>query len=239
MDFKLAALAAALAASVCSGILAGCGAVYVFNKIPASWLCDYGETPDERHLPPRIKKCTWAPLFSLVFAAAALKTCLVSPVYSAAALPALLLLLLIGVSDRKYMIIPDQFVIMLAVTGIGFAALGRCFFSPLLGLAAGGLIFLLIALGGMLMSGKDALGMGDIKLAAVCGLITGVYGIVTIMALTAISSALMFSLWLASGRVRARDEAALGPFIAGSTAVYLLFSREISGLVWNGAGFVI
>ncbi|MDR1572056.1 MAG: A24 family peptidase [Clostridiales Family XIII bacterium] len=237
MDLKLAALiAAALAAAAGSGALAGSGAVYVFNRIPASWLCDYGEIPDERHLPPRIGKYPWAPLFSLVFAAAALKAGLVSLAYSAAALPALWLLLLIGVSDRKYMIIPDQFVIMLAATGIGFAAIGHSFLSPLLGLAAGGLVFLLMALAGRLISKRDTLGMGDVKLAAVCGLITGLHGIIVIMALTALSSAALFSLWLASGRIKARDEAPLGPFIAGSTAVYLIFSQEISGLAARYVG---
>jgi prepilin signal peptidase PulO-like enzyme (type II secretory pathway) len=78
--------------------------------------------------------------------------------------------------------------------------------------------------------------MGDVKLAAVCGLIAGLHGIIVIMALTALSSAAMFSLWLASGRIKARDEAALGPFIAGSTAAYLIFSQEIDGLAWRYAG---
>ncbi len=29
------------------GVLLGNGAVYVFNRLPASWLCDYGEVPKE------------------------------------------------------------------------------------------------------------------------------------------------------------------------------------------------
>lgn len=33
------------AASIVLGVIAGCGAVYIFNKMPAAWLCDYGEKP--------------------------------------------------------------------------------------------------------------------------------------------------------------------------------------------------
>jgi prepilin signal peptidase PulO-like enzyme (type II secretory pathway) len=226
--------AASLAVSIVAGILAGCGAVFVFNKMPAKWLCDYDEVPDDRHLPPRIGRYPWRSLFSLVFATAAFKTLLVSWAYGAAALPALWALLLIGLSDGKYRIIPDQFVILLAVTGIGFAAIGQggswryAFLSPLFGLLLGGGVFFLIALFGKIFAKKDILGFGDVKLTAVCGLIAGLQGVVAVMILTALSSAAFLSLRLARGGVKATDEAALGPFIAGATAVYLLFPQEIT-----------
>jgi leader peptidase (prepilin peptidase)/N-methyltransferase len=225
---------AMLAVSVAAGPLAGFGAVRVFNGMPAKWLCDYDEVPDNRHLPPRIGGRPWALLFSLVFATAAFKTLLVSWAYAAAALPALWALLLVGLSDGKYRIIPDQFVILLAVTGIGFAAMGQgsagpyAFLSPLFGLLLGGGAFFLVALIGKRVARREVMGFGDVKLTAVCGLIAGLYGVAAIMMLTALSSAVFFSLRLARGSVRATDEAPLGPFIAGATAVYLLFSREIS-----------
>ncbi|MDR2088324.1 MAG: A24 family peptidase [Clostridiales Family XIII bacterium] len=229
--------AAVLAVSIAAGVLAGYGAVFVFNKMPAKWLCDYGEVPDDRHLPPRIGKYPWAPLFSLVFATAACKVLLVSWAYGAAALPALWSLLLIALSDGKYRIIPDQFVILLAVTGIGFAAIGRetarsyAFLSPLFGLLLGGGVFFLIALLGRLLAKKEIMGFGDVKLTAVCGLVTGLSGIVAILILTALSSAAVLSFRLARGSIRTTDEAPLGPFIAGAAAVYLLFPRELAYLL--------
>jgi prepilin signal peptidase PulO-like enzyme (type II secretory pathway) len=223
--------AAGLAAAVAAGGLAGYGAVFLFNKIPAKWLCDHDETPDERHLPPRLARYPWAPLFSLVFAAAVFKAGLFSPPYAAAMLPALGLLLLAGLSDKKYRIIPDQFVMMLAVTGIGFAALSRDALSPLLGLLAGGGLFFLCALIGRLAAKKDVLGLGDVKLMAVCGVITGLSGVVTIMILTALSSAVVFFARIAAGSLKRTDEEPLGPFIAVSAAVYLIFSREIAHLL--------
>jgi prepilin signal peptidase PulO-like enzyme (type II secretory pathway) len=228
---------AAIAVSALAGILAGYGATGIFNRMPAKWLCDYDELPDERHLPPRINKYPWAPLFSLVFATAAFKAILISWAYGAAALFALWLLLLIGLSDNKYRIIPDQFVIMLAATGIGFAAIGQgnpgryAFLSPLFGMLIGGGVFFIITLLGKLFAKKEIMGFGDVKLTAVCGLIAGTSGIVAILIMTALSSAAIFSLRLARGGIKTTDEAALGPFIAGATAVYIMFPEEILYIV--------
>jgi prepilin signal peptidase PulO-like enzyme (type II secretory pathway) len=96
------------------------------------------------------------------------------------------------------------------------------------GLLTGGILFLLVALLGRLIAKKEILGFGDVKLTAVCGLIAGLQGIVAILIMTAISSAAVFSFRLARGSIKAADEAALGPFIAGAAAVYIMFPREIA-----------
>ncbi|MDR0425261.1 MAG: A24 family peptidase, partial [Clostridiales Family XIII bacterium] len=222
-----------------------------FNRIPAKWLCDYGEEPEDRHMPPRIGKYPWGPLFSLVFAASMCKAVfMASWQYAAAALPAMWALLLIGISDRKYRIIPDQFVMVLAVSGIGFAAArsqgaaplgvaalpgmapaGYSFLSPLLGLMIGAGILLLIGIAGKLTVKKDIMGLGDVKLAGACGLISDPYGIIVILALSALSSAIVFAAGMLMGKIKAGDEEALGPFIAGSAAVYLIFSQEIAQII--------
>jgi leader peptidase (prepilin peptidase)/N-methyltransferase len=178
----------------------------------------------------------WAPLFSLALAAAVFKSGLFSPLYAAALLPVLWLLLLTGLADKKYGVIPDQFVAALAAAGVGFAAMERSVISPLLGLLAGGGLFLLCALLGRLTAKKDVLGLGDVKLMAACGVLTGLSGVVVIMILTALSSAFVFLARIAGGRLKLTDEEPLGPFIAGSAAVYLIFSREIVRFVWIWAG---
>ena len=53
--------------SVAAGIMSGWGAVIFFNKIPPSWLCDYGESPSHKLWAIRIDKYPWAPIFSLAF----------------------------------------------------------------------------------------------------------------------------------------------------------------------------
>ncbi|MDR1135200.1 MAG: A24 family peptidase [Clostridiales Family XIII bacterium] len=258
------------AAAIGAGVLAGYGAVYVFNRIPSKWLCDYGEAPGERHLPPRISRRPWGWLFALIFTVSICKIgYMVSWYYAAAALPALWLLLLIGISDRKYKIIPDQFAAALAVVGIGFAAAlnynarvqggfaaardangaamwdanGAAMWdvsgaavrygllSPLMGAVIGAGILFLIGISGKLMLKKDVMGFGDVKLAGACGLILGAYGIIAVLLMTALSSASVFAAGLLTGKINAGSEEALGPFIAGTTAVYLIFSQEIARII--------
>jgi prepilin signal peptidase PulO-like enzyme (type II secretory pathway) len=232
------------------GVLAGFGVVYVYNRMPARWLCDYDEEPDERHLPPRVAKQPWGVLFSATMALATFKVAtLVSWQYAAAMLPALCALLLISLADRKYRIIPDQFVIVLAVTGIGFAAIGRKFapftsnepdvaavmarlgfLSPIFGLLMGGGAFLAVSLIGKIVTKQEVMGFGDVKLMAVCGLISGADGVLLIMVMTALSSAMTFVFLMSRGKLKRTDDEPLGPFIAGATAVYLIFSEELSWL---------
>ena len=239
-------LAAVIAAGF--GVVAGFGVIYVFNKMPAKWLCDYGETPDERHLSPRIGKYPWGLIFSVIIATATFKVgYMISWQYAAATLPALWSLIIIGVSDKKYRIIPDQFIIALAVTGIGFVTIEMkllpetildelglliftrqySFISPILGLLIGGGIFYLIGLIGKTIK-KEIMGFGDVKLIATCGLISGFYGILIIMILTSLTSAVVFSYLLIRKKVKATDTDALGPYIAVSTGLYLVFPQELA-----------
>ena len=37
-------------AAILAGIFEGNGAVYIFNHIPAEWLCEYGEKPGDELL---------------------------------------------------------------------------------------------------------------------------------------------------------------------------------------------
>jgi prepilin signal peptidase PulO-like enzyme (type II secretory pathway) len=249
MNTLLNILAAAAAAFL--GVLAGFGVIYVFNKMPAKWLCDYNETPDERHIPPRIGKYPWGLVFSAILATASFKVgYMISWQYAIAVLPALWSLLIISISDKKYRIIPDQFIIVLAVTGIGFVTLGMkllpsyllggtdififsekfSFMSPVIGLLIGGGSFFLVGTIGKFVMKKDIMGFGDVKLIGTCGLISGAYGILMIMILTALTSAVFFSVQLARKKLKAQDTAALGPFIALSTGLFLIFPKEIAHL---------
>jgi leader peptidase (prepilin peptidase)/N-methyltransferase len=140
-------------------------------------------------------------------------------------------------------------VVVLAVTGIGFAVWGQrltalsaegsasetvqklSFLSPILGLLLGGGIFLVVGLIGKAVKKREIMGFGDVKLMGICGLISGFYGILTIMIMTALSSGIVFAFLMVRGKIKGTDEEALGPFIAGSTAVYLIFAGEIMRLM--------
>jgi hypothetical protein len=90
--------------------------------MPASWLCDYGETPSEELLNPttqRIKSNPWKYLFSMGFVILNTKLVVDDWQFALAASAALWILLELALSDKKYSIVPDQLLILLAVTAIG------------------------------------------------------------------------------------------------------------------------
>lgn len=213
--------------SVAAGALAGFSAVYSFNRIPAKWLCDYHEKPDPGMWEERIKRKPWTTVFILVFSASALKLAEQGLLYAIPGVVTLWLLLQIGMADKKYLIVPDQFVIALAVAAFGFIPFHPSYQSQLLGALAGGGSFLLMGIIGKLFLKKEALGFGDVKLFTAIGLMFGVKGVAIIFLLTVFSSALIFGIGLMTGKLKADQQQPLGPFIAASTAVYILFRQEL------------
>lgn len=209
--------------SIGAGLLAGWGAPYVFNRIPAKWLCDYGEEPAKEMWGERIKKYPWSWVFAFIFLGAVFCIWNMGPVYQTAGLPALWLLLLIALADQKYMIIPDQLVVALAVTAIGFIPFQSDFLSPLYGALIGGGSLLIIGTIGRWISKKDVMGFGDVKLMAAIGLISGVKGTVIILLLTFLSAGIVMGFGLLSGRLKREDEQPLGPYITAAAAAFILF----------------
>ena len=212
--------------SIVAGILAGNGAVVVFNRMPASWLCDYNEEPSEelkRRDTQRIKSHPWKAAFSMLFVLAAIKMAIFDWQYAIAALVSMWALLIIAIADKKYMIIPDQFVILLALTAFGYAPYHDSFLMPLWGALLGGGCMLLIGITGKLIFKKEALGFGDVKLFGAVGLVTGPYGVAIVLVASSFLSCIFFGISLIRGKVKRTDVLALGPFIAFSAAIYLLF----------------
>lgn len=219
-----------IAFSIAAGTLAGVSAVFAFNRIPAKWLCDYGQEPDRGMWGERIKKRPWTAVFILVFTASSLKLLEQGFLYAVPGLVSLWLLLLIGIADRKYMIIPDQMVILLAAVAFGFIPFHASWQSHLAGALAGGGCILLIGIIGRLLFRKESMGFGDVKLFAAAGLLFGLKGIVIVLILTVFSSAFVFGAGLITGKLKPGDAQPLGPFTAASAALYILFRPEFLAL---------
>ena len=133
--------------------------------MPARWLCDYGQTPPQELTDPyirRIKGFPWRWIYSAGFACLMVRLLFVDVQLAAAGLFACWALLIIGLADLKYMIIPDQFVIMLAATAFGFIPLRGAeavaygvqhgmmdsFFNSMITIGASGAVFgILLAFG--------------------------------------------------------------------------------------------
>lgn len=207
------------------GLLAGFSAVTVFNRIPAKWLCDYDEDPNDELWRERISRLPWSLVFTLLFIGTGFLMSGKEIIYQIAGFPALWLLLLIAIADKKYMVIPDQFVIGLAVASIGFIPYQTQILSPLLGALTGSGCFLIVGLAGRFITKRDAMGFGDVKLIGVVGLMAGLKGTIAVLLLTAFSSGIVMTIMLALGKVKRSDEQPLGPFIAASTAVFIVFRQ--------------
>lgn len=212
------------------GILAGFSTIYAFNRIPAKWLCDYDQEPSKEMWGERIKKKPWTIVFTLVFIASSIKLLDQGVLYAIPGILTLWLLLQIGIADKMYLIIPDQYVIALAVTALGFIPFQDSYLSPLFGALIGGGSILAIGILGQLIFKKESMGFGDVKLFAVIGLICGVKGVIIILLIAVFSSAALFGIGLLAGRIKSGEEQPLGPFIAASTAAYILFQQEIIGM---------
>ncbi|MBQ1958870.1 MAG: prepilin peptidase [Firmicutes bacterium] len=219
-------------AAVAAGVLAGNGAVYFFNKMPGTWLVDYGEEPDEELLHPtvqRVKSTPWKYLFTGFFIVIGIKMAMEDPMFAVPAIAAIWLLLEMAIADAKYMIVPDQLIMLLVVCGLGFIphhALGvmDCLRGALIGFG----VMLVIALIGRVAYKKPAVGGADVKLFAALGLCCGTDGVLVIFLLTTFISAGHF-IWLMARRgAKLSDERAMVPYIAFSATLYLVIFHEMS-----------
>ena len=219
--------------AIAVGTIAGNGAVYFFNRIPARWLCDYGQEPDEELLHPtrqRVRSTPWKYVFSGLFIAIGIYLAIDSPLYALAAVASLWLLLEISIADLKYRVIPDQLVLLLMVTATGYFAC-RDFAGPvdmLIGAALGLGVMLLMSGAGWLIYRRQTIGGGDIKLFAALGLCLGSRGIVIVFVLTTLIAAGHFCLLLLQKKVKPHEKRPMAPYITVSSAIYLVFLHEMS-----------
>lgn len=210
--------------SIVIGLLAGFAVIYIFNKMPAEWLCDYGEKPLPELTDPyvqRIKGFPWRWIYAAGFICLLIRLSFVDIQFAAAGLFACWALLMIGLADLKYMVIPDQFVIMLALTAFGFVPYHSSFWQPLLGALIGGGVMLMVSVLGGVAFKKEVMGFGDVKLFASLGLALGVVGTVAVLIGASLLSGIFAAAGLASGKYKKDDMRPLGPYICGCAIFYI------------------
>lgn len=210
-------------AAVVLGILGGNGAVYVFNRMPAKWLTDYGEAPKEDLLQrQRLNSTPWKVIFSCLMIATGVYLVYIDPLYALGADITVFLLILVSVADAKYMIVPDEVCIALALCSAGFVKFHDKPVDILFGGLAGAGIMLAIAFIGKLIYKRETMGMGDVKLMAAVGLIAGLRGTVIIYIAASILAAMAYALLLARRRIKSTDVQPFGPYIGCGYLIYLL-----------------
>ena len=227
------------------GFLAGLGSVYIFNRMPARWLCDYNEEPSEEmkdHQIQRIKGWPWRWVYAGLFACIGLRlafTKIHKPPEGFHGLPdqwvqaisqgqfmiagflACLAMVIIGNADRKYTIIPDQFVVMLAIASLGFLPLHHQLTQPLGGLAIGGGVMLIVAIIGKVAYKREVMGFGDVKLCAAMGLCLGIRGMLFVLAAGCFASGIEAAIGLARKKYKKDDIKPLGPWLCAAGVIYI------------------
>ena len=219
-------------AAIGAGVILGNGAVYFFNRMPGKWLCDYDEEPSQELLHPtcqRVKSTPWKYVFTGFFVVIGITLGLQNPLYAFPALIAIWLLLEMSIADIKYMIVPDQLIMLLVLTGLGFIrhhAFGVM--DCLLGAAVGFGVLLIIALISKIFYKEPAVGGADIKLFAALGLALGTDGIVAVFVISTFLSAGHFIWMMVKKGAKLTDERPMVPYIAAAATIYLVILHEMS-----------
>ena len=138
-------------------------------------------------------------------------------------------LLVITFIDIDHRIIPD----LISLPGIGLGFLASLLLpqtswtDSLIGIGVGGGSLLLIAWGYQLVTGKDGMGGGDIKLLAMIGAFLGWKGVLfTIMASSLVGTIAGIVLMLRAGK-GIKMAVPFGPFLAIGAIVYIFFGPQL------------
>ena len=128
------------------------------------------------------------------------------------------------VIDYKLQIIPNRLNLTIFEVGIIFAFLYglsnmAITINMLLGMVAGGGIFLLITLLGGLFYGKEAMGFGDVKLMGALGLFFGLSNIIVITLVSFLIGAILSIILLVTKIKKSDEYIPFGPFIVIATFI--------------------
>lgn len=215
-----------LLAAILAAIIAGNGAVYLFNHMPAQWFCDYGEKATETMSDPytqRIKSYPWKYIFTMLFVILNIKMVIDDWQFAISGLCVIWLLLEMAIGDIKYRIIPDQLILLLTVCAVGFIPYLGGWKSCLIGAAIGFGVMGATALLGKIAYKRDTLGGGDIKLFTSLGMIMGPAGIICTIALSTLISAGHLVYLLSTKKIKRTDTIPMVPYIAAAATIYLVF----------------
>lgn len=142
------------------------------------------------------------------------------------------MLLCAFVVDLKEQIIPNRLNLLMFEIGLVFVFLHgfsniNIASNMLIGMLAGGGIFLLITLLGGLIAGKEAMGMGDVKLMGALGLYFGLQNIVVISVLAFLIGAIGSIIYMILKRKSSDTYIPFGPFIVLSAVVTIFVPFSI------------
>ncbi|MBE9529604.1 MAG: prepilin peptidase, partial [Proteobacteria bacterium] len=137
----------------------------------------------------------------------------------------------------EHRVIPD--VISLPGILIGFACsfffLPIDFIDSIIGIGLGGGVLLGLAAGYYIITKREGMGGGDIKLLAMIGAFIGWKGVIVTLFISSFSGSIIGLLFMATlGRSR-RTALPFGPFLAIGAVIYLFYGEQLIELYMNYA----
>lgn len=134
--------------------------------------------------------------------------------------------------DYRLTIIPNRLTLTMFELGLIFTFLYglsnvAISINMLLGMIAGGGIFLLITLLGGLVYGKEAMGLGDVKLMGALGLYFGLQNIIVIALVSFLIGAILSILLMVTKIKKADSYIPFGPFIVIATIISIFVPYDI------------
>ena len=209
-------------------------------KLPAKWFCDYDETPDAPAIRQKLhNKIAVTAVLSGVTGLMSAACVFTRGLNAQSGLSCLIfvILMLIAVTDIKFTIIPDQFVLAVFVLSLpGYVLNGLAqknwqgWVFPLLGALLGGVFIFLLNAVGRLIYQNDAFGMGDLKLLLVCGFLCSLKLTVAVLFLSIVAGGIHFSLLALTKKTQRQEQRPFGPYIAAAVAAVLAFTPQLQQL---------
>lgn len=136
------------------------------------------------------------------------------------------------VIDYRLQIIPNRLNLTMAEIGLVIAFIFgtsnvAITIDMLLGMLAGGGIFLIITLVGGLIYGKEAMGLGDVKLMGALGLYFGLANIVVIAIMSFLIGAILGIILIASKIKKSDEYIPFGPFIVIAVFISIIIPFDV------------
>ena len=200
----------------------------LFNCLPLSWFCDYGESvQDIQH--KKIVILHW--LLPVSFFLTAISYALFNQyplVKSILLLVAACVLCQIVFSDILYRIVPDQHIVLLFIVGMPFVFLdfAHGLYAQLISGLIGGSLYLFIVIISLLFKTQEAIGFGDIKLMAALGFLTSVPDILSIFVFTTLFSTFFLLFGLLFRKITLHTYLPLAPFILVGWVLQLVLLKD-------------
>ncbi len=149
-------------------------------------------------------------------------------VYSLLCMLMFSVLLVISVIDYMEMIIPNQLIIFILFMSIFYTIYDGNYLSHIFGFFAVSLILLIINI-----ITKGGVGMGDVKLMAVGGLMLGTSRVLASFVIASVIAAIIGLVLILAKKVKRDTKIPFGPFLAFALFLVLLFGSEIIDIYFS------